>query len=163
MDAYQLAHEQLKKHYGTSGRAALAKAVLSLYNGPVYGFGMAEILAPLDSKYLNLVMGMMNYYAKVGETQTLRDAGEYAKQEFPALVELAQTGYRAKQELREKWDRGDAERIEREEAERERREAERRSRRTPMFCATCNEETTHEPRALNDLWFCIDCYTESRK
>lgn len=160
MDAYQAAHEQLKTHYGTSGRTALAKAVLSVYNGQVYGFSMGEILGPLDGHYTKLVMDMMIQYAAAGETQTLRDAGEYVRREMPGLVELAHAAYYAKQDLRAKWDREEEERIEREEAEEERQAAERRARRKYLRCLECNDSTLHEPRAMGSLWFCTECYTE---
>jgi len=160
MDAYQAAHEQLKTHYGTSGRAALAKAVLSIYNGQLYGFGMGEILGPLDSHYTKLVLDMLAYYAQVGETQTLRDAGEYVRFEMPGLVELAQAGYYAKQDLRAKWDREEEERVAREEEAEERQAAERRARRKYLRCLECNDSTLHEPRAHGGRWFCTECYTE---
>lgn len=95
----------VKKHHGTSGQTALAKCILSLYNGPVHGYGMAEILASLDDHYTKVVLAMIKEYAANGETPELRSAGSYVAKEFPRLVELSLASYEAKNAVRSRWER----------------------------------------------------------
>lgn len=72
----------VKQNIGTSGQAALAKCILSLYNSE-HAFGIGEILGPLDSTYTKAVIDMVNEYAKHGETEELREAGSYVWDNFP--------------------------------------------------------------------------------
>lgn len=101
---YLIALAQVQLHHGTSGQAALAKAILSLYND-VYSFAMGEILAPLDTHYTRIVLDIMTEYAHHGETAELRQAGEWCYQNFPRLREQAVAMHEARSALREQWAR----------------------------------------------------------
>lgn len=96
--------ELVKQNYGTSGQAALAKCILSLYNSE-HSFGVGEILGPLDSAYTKVVMDMLNEYAKHGETEALREAGSYVWDNFPRLIELSKAMSNARYEVRQEWER----------------------------------------------------------
>lgn len=96
--------ELVKIHHGTSGQAALAKCILSLYNG-YHAFSMGEILGPLDDRYTSVVLAMVSEYSKHGETEELRQAGKYAYDNFPGLIELSNAMADARAEIRQKWDR----------------------------------------------------------
>ncbi len=97
--------ELVKIHHGTSGRNALAKCILSLYNSDFYWFSIGDILAALDQHYTETVLAMVNEYARHGETAELRQAGEYCYQEFPGLVELSNAMSDARAEVRQEWER----------------------------------------------------------
>jgi len=94
----------VKQNYGTSGQAALAKCILSLYN-QVHSFSIGEILGPLDATYYGVVLAMVEEYAKTGETAELRLAGEFVYSNFPRLVELSTAMSEARSEIHRKWDR----------------------------------------------------------
>lgn len=94
----------VKIHHGTSGQAALAKCILSLYN-EVHSYSIGEILAPLDSRYTAVVLAMVNEYAKHGETAELRQAGEWCVENFPGLVEMTKAMYDARATVRRGWKR----------------------------------------------------------
>lgn len=101
---YLAALDLVKKHWGTSGQGALAKAILSLYNSD-HAFSIGEVLGPLDEQYTSVVIAMVQEYAKHGETGELRQAGEYVYENFPRLVELSQAMYEARSRVRQAWDR----------------------------------------------------------
>lgn len=101
---YLVGLELVKQHHGTSGQAAIAKCILSLYN-PIHSFSMGEILGPLDQRYTKAVLDMIHAYADRGETEELRTAGEYVFKQFPSLVELSEAAAEAKAAVRQKWDR----------------------------------------------------------
>lgn len=92
----------VKLHDGTSGQAALAKCILSLYNRE-HAFSIGEIIWPLSGEYLAVVIAMVNEYAQHGETEQLRQAGEYVYKNFPRLVELSKAMSDARFDVREKW------------------------------------------------------------
>ena len=96
--------ELVKTNSGTSGQAALAKCILSLYN-PVHPFSMGEILGPLDDRYTAVVLNMVKAYSSVGETEELREAGRYVYENFPGLIELSEAAGRAKEAVRREWAR----------------------------------------------------------
>jgi hypothetical protein len=96
--------ELVKKHSGTSGQAALAKCILSLYNS-AHAFSMGDILGPLDSNYTSVVLAMVNAYARDGETAELCEAGRYVFENFPRLVELSNAMCDARAEVHQKWER----------------------------------------------------------
>lgn len=75
-DPYLTAFALVKKHDGTPRQTALAKAILSVYNR-THTFSAGEILGSLDDEYLRAILNMFGYYATVGETQSLRTAGEW--------------------------------------------------------------------------------------
>lgn len=95
--------ELVKIHHGTSGQAALAKCILSLYND-VHSYSIGEILAPLDSRYTATVLAMVNEYARAGETEELRQAGKWCAENFPGLLEMSRAMYSARADVRRKWD-----------------------------------------------------------
>lgn len=95
--------ELVKIHHGTSGQAALAKCILSLYND-VHSYSIGEILSPLDSRYTAVVMAMLQEYARHGETEELRQAGKWCVDNFPGLLEMSQAMYAARAEVRRRWD-----------------------------------------------------------
>jgi hypothetical protein len=101
---YLVALDLVKQHDGTSGQAALAKCILSLYN-PRHAFSMGEILGPLDERYASVVLAMVRAYAAHGETAELRQAGEWVYSDFPRLVELSDAMANARAEVRQEWDR----------------------------------------------------------
>lgn len=101
---YLAALELVKKHSGTSGQAALAKCILSLYNSE-HSFSIGEILGPLDSTYIKVVMDMLNEYAQHGETEELREAGEHVYDNFPRLIELSKAMSDARYDVRKEWER----------------------------------------------------------
>lgn len=103
-DPYLEALELVKQHAGTSGQVALAKCILSLYNG-VHGFSMAEILGPLDERYTKVVLAMVKAYAERGETEELRVVGRWAYEQFPRLVELSNAMTEARTQVRAGWER----------------------------------------------------------
>lgn len=96
--------ELVKQHSGTSGQAALAKCILSLYN-PVNAFSIGEVLGPLDSRYTQVVLAMVSEYAKRGETAELCQAGDWVSENFPRLVELSLAMSKARADVRQEWDR----------------------------------------------------------
>lgn len=100
--------ELVKIHHGTSGQAALAKCILSLYNAN-HAFSIGEILGPLDSRYTKVVLEMVAAYAARGETAELRQAGEYVLDNFPRLVELSNAMYDARCAVRRAWEIADEE------------------------------------------------------
>lgn len=73
---YWIALDLVKAHSGTSGQGALAECILSLYN-PVLPFSIGKILAPLDERYTEVVLGNGTEYFKRGETEELRMAGQW--------------------------------------------------------------------------------------
>ena len=116
----------VKQHSGTSGQIALAKCILSLYNprhafpiaeilepAPSSGidshgthmFSMGEILGPLDARYTKIVLAMIHEYARIGETEALREAGRWVYDHFPALVTLSDAMCEARADVRRQWDR----------------------------------------------------------
>lgn len=101
---YLAALDLVKQHSGTSGQAALAKCILSLYNRE-HSFSIGDILCPLDDCYGKVVMDMLTAYLKRGETAELRQAGKWAYENFPGLVELSDAMSAARAEVRQKWDR----------------------------------------------------------
>ena len=94
----------VKQNYGTSGQAALAKCILSLYN-QVHSFSIGEILGTLDATYSGVVLAMVNEYTRNGETAELRQAGEYVFANFPRLIELSNAMSDARSEVYRKWER----------------------------------------------------------
>lgn len=96
--------ELVQQNYGTSGQAALAKCILSLYN-QAHAFSAGEILAPLDREYTAVVLAMMNEYAMHGETAELRLAGSYVYENFPRLIELSGAMCDARVTVTQKWQR----------------------------------------------------------
>ena len=104
MNPYLVGFELVKQNSGTSGQAALAKCILALYN-PIHAFSVGEILGPLDSRYQEVVLAMISAYAKHGETEELRQAGEWIYREFPRLIELSEAMSDARAQVRQKWDR----------------------------------------------------------
>lgn len=100
---YLVGLELVKQHSGTSGQAALAKCILSLYNS-AHSFSIGEILGPLDEHYTKVVFDMLTAYAKHGETEELRVAGRYVFDEFPRLVELSNAMVEARAAVRNGWE-----------------------------------------------------------
>lgn len=96
--------ELVKQHSGTSGQAALAKCILSLYNRE-HAFSIGEVLGPLDSRYTEVVLAMVAEYAKRGETAELCQAGEWVFENFPRLIELSLAMSHARASVRQEWDR----------------------------------------------------------
>lgn len=103
--------ELVKLHPGTSGQAAMAKCILSLYNRE-HAFSIAEVLAGTDERYTKVVIAMINEYATRGETAELCEAGRYVYDNFPRIVQLSKAMADARYDVRRIWDR------EREEEER---------------------------------------------
>lgn len=92
----------MQKNYGTSGQEALAKCILSMYND-FYAFAISEILPSLDSSNKALVLAMLLEYSRHGETDELREAGNWAVRSFPYLVELSSAMHLAKTTLQRAW------------------------------------------------------------
>lgn len=95
--------ELVKQNSGTSGQAALAKCILSLYNAQ-HAFSIGEILGPLDTAYTNCVLAMIKAYADHGETAELRKAGEWVVKDFPRLCELSSAMSDARYRVKREWD-----------------------------------------------------------
>lgn len=74
--------ELVQKNYGTSGQAALAKCILSIYNQR-HAFSIGEVLEPLGGEYTAVVLAMVSEYARYGETEELRQAGRYTQTSHP--------------------------------------------------------------------------------
>lgn len=100
---YLAALDLVKRHSGTSGQAALAKCILSLYNRE-HAFSLGEVLGPLDAQYTRIVLDMVIAYAERGETEELREAGRYVYNNFPRLIELSNAMSSARSEVRREWD-----------------------------------------------------------
>lgn len=103
-DPYLTGLEWVKKHHGTSGQTALAKCILSLYNS-CHSFSIGEVLGPLDDNYTRIVLNMVHAYADHGETEELRIAGRYVRDNFPGLMELSEAAHQAKCDVRSRWER----------------------------------------------------------
>ena len=103
MNPYLDGLDLVKQHSGTSGQAALAKCIFSLYNSD-NAFSIAEVLGPLDSRYTAVVLAMVQAYAERGETDELVQAGRYVADNFTGLVELSNAMYEARAEVYRKWD-----------------------------------------------------------
>lgn len=103
MNPYLAGLDLVKQHSGTSGQAALAKCIFSLYNSD-NAFSIAEVLGPLDSRYTAVVLAMVQAYADRGETDELVLAGRYVADNFSGLVELSNAMYEARAEVYRKWD-----------------------------------------------------------
>lgn len=101
---YLVALDLVKQNSGTSGQAALAKCLLSLYNRE-HAFSLGEVLGPLDSRYTKVVLDMVTAYADRGETEELREAGRYVYENFPRLVELSHAMSNARADVLLEWDR----------------------------------------------------------
>lgn len=151
--------ELVKIHHGTSGQAALAKCILSLYNRR-NAFAMSEILAPLDERYLKVVMDMVQAYAENGETDELVSAGRYCAEQFPGLIELATAMAEARDQVWRRWDREREElaRIEEEKEEAYRKERERSA--ITLHCAQCKADTKHYPIPGRASYECSECYEQ---
>ncbi len=104
--------ELVQKHYGTSGQAALAKCILSLYNHD-HAFSIGEVLGPLGGEYTEVVLAMVNEYARHGETAELRQAGEYVYANFPRLIEVSRAMSDARTTVRQEWQRQHEEEMQR--------------------------------------------------
>lgn len=102
----------VQQNFGTSGQAALAKCILSLYN-EAHAFSIGEILWPLDRKYTAVVLAMVNEYARNGETAELRQAGEYVYANFERLIELSNAMSDARCTVRQEWQRQQEEEMRR--------------------------------------------------
>ncbi len=94
----------VKQHSGTSGQAALAKCILSLYNRE-HAFSIGEVLGPLDERYARVVLAMISEYARHGETPELCEAGSWVFDHFPGLIELSLAMSNARADVRQKWER----------------------------------------------------------
>lgn len=105
---YLEAFDLVKQNSGTSGQAALAKCILSLYNNN-HAFSIGEILGPLDERYTKVVLAMVNEYAVHGETDELCQAGRYVYENFPRLVQLSKAMSDARYEVRREWERQEEE------------------------------------------------------
>lgn len=103
-DPFLAGLELVKMHHGTSGQAALAKCILSLYNDQ-HAFSIGEILGPLDNRYSAVIFAMLGEYEKHGETEELRQAGQYVYENFPRLIELSEAMNDARAKVRARWQR----------------------------------------------------------
>lgn len=103
MNPYLAGLDLVKQHSGTSGQAALAKCIFSLYDSD-NAFSIAEVLSPLDNRYTAVVLAMVQAYAEHGETEELRQAGKYVFDNFPGLVELSNAMCEARAEVRRQWE-----------------------------------------------------------
>ena len=101
---YLVALDLVKQNSGTSGQAALAKCILSLYNRE-HAFSLGEVLGPLDARYTAVILDMVTAYADRGETEELREAGRWVYGDFPRLVELSDAMANARAGVRLEWDR----------------------------------------------------------
>lgn len=101
---YLEALELVQQHSGTSGQAALAKCILSLYD-PAHAFSIGEILGPLDQEYTRVVLAMVREYAVHGETDELRLAGRWVYEKFDGLIELSKAMACARADVRSGWER----------------------------------------------------------
>lgn len=101
---YLVALDLVKQNSGTSGQAALAKCILSLYNRE-HAFSLGEVLGPLDARYTAVILDMVTAYADRGETEELREAGRWVYGNFPRLVELSDAMANARAGVRLEWDR----------------------------------------------------------
>ncbi|PKO59827.1 MAG: hypothetical protein CVU23_13855 [Betaproteobacteria bacterium HGW-Betaproteobacteria-17] len=101
---YLVALDLVKQNSGTSGQAALAKCILSLYNRE-HAFSLGEVLGPLDARYTAVILDMATAYADRGETEELREAGRWVYVNFPRLVELSDAMANARAGVRLEWDR----------------------------------------------------------
>lgn len=100
---YLAALELVQQNSGTSGQAALAKCILSLYNDR-HAFSIGEVLRPLDRSYTQVVLAIVKEYAAHGETMELCHAGRYVYENFPQLIELSNAMSDARAGVRQKWD-----------------------------------------------------------
>lgn len=104
MNPYLAGLDLVKQHSGTSGQAALAKCILSLYNHE-HAFSIGEVLGPLDSRYTSVVLSMIAEYAEHGETAELREAGRWVYDNFPGLIELSLAMSNARASVSQAWER----------------------------------------------------------
>lgn len=111
-DPYLAALELVRKNSGTSGQAALAKGILSLYNQR-HAFSLGEVLGPIVGEFSEVMLAMISDYAKYGETEELRHAGAYVYANFPHLIELSNAMFDARARVRQEWDRQDEEEMRR--------------------------------------------------
>lgn len=79
---YLVGLDLVKQHFGTSGQAALAKCILSLYNSN-HAFSIGEILGPLDHRYTDVVLTMLSEYSKHGETRRTSQSRRMGIRKFP--------------------------------------------------------------------------------
>lgn len=103
-DPYLVALDLVKQNSGTSGQAALAKCILSLYNSQ-HAFSIGEVLGPLDARYTTVVLNMVVAYANHGETAELREAGRWVFENFPRLGELSEAMANARAVVHLEWER----------------------------------------------------------
>lgn len=104
MNPYLAGLDLVKQHPGTGGQIALAKAILSIYNEE-HSFSMGEILRPMDDRYAGVVLQMMSAYSAHGETEELRQVGQWVYRNFPNLIELSEAMQSAKTDVRKEWAR----------------------------------------------------------
>lgn len=155
---YLDALELVKKHPGTSGQAALAKCILSLYNYN-HAFSIGDILAPLDDRYTACVLSITQEYARIGENAELRKAGEWVYENFPGLIELSRAMSEARSEVRARWARESEARAEAEEEREEARRKEREAKAKSLHCTYCGQYTRHLP-SFGHLFECRECGQE---
>lgn len=103
MSPYHKALELIEQHPGTGSATALAKLVLSLYNGRECPFAFGECVASLDQKNTRLALDMCAYYCEHGEDKNLREVSARICKITPDLWELGHAAYQAKVELLESW------------------------------------------------------------
>lgn len=109
MSPYHKALELIEQHPGTGSATALAKLVLSLYNGRECPFAFGECVASLDQKNTRLALDMCAYYCEHGEDKNLREVSARIVKIMPDLWEIGRAAWKAKYDLREKWRNDDNE------------------------------------------------------
>lgn len=141
---------------GTGGAVAVAKCVLSLWNGQ-HRFSMSEILCPLDDRLTRVVLGMVREYSQLGETPELLQAGSWAYDNYPGLVELTRAQYDAWCQVHRKWDEAREKEAREEEEREEQRIRERNARVRNLHCSYCKKTTKHLP--FDNQFECEICFT----
>lgn len=108
MGVYEEAWRWIEQNPGTSGASGLAKLVLSLYNSNC-GFAFSECVAVLDDNLTNLSIRMATEYARLGETEELRQVGKLVAEQYDRLWLQGEAMRDVRYQLRRKWELEDEE------------------------------------------------------
>lgn len=85
---YHTAMLTIQAHKDPRAKLALAKCILSLYN-PEHAFSIGEILTAGDAATSAITVAMLNEFAASGETEVLRQVGEWVHNNFPELIQVS--------------------------------------------------------------------------
>lgn len=101
------AWQWIEHNPGTDSATALAKLLLSLWNGS-NAFSFREYVNVLDEARTELALRVAIHFANYGEDRELIELGYKVCEVYPRLWALGQTAWEAKRVLREQWRGADA-------------------------------------------------------